>query len=173
MRKVGVAILAAAALSTAALGGCAEFTKLKPTSQAKPGPGPSGYPSFAQFTDIPVPKDAEMNVSETVVFGGHDAWSGQLVLDTGHQLSDMFDFFKGEMPKFGWEEITAVRTNQSVMAYTREERVATIQIESMKLGGSEVRMVVAPRNPNGSASAQRLFNSAPVAKDPKPLITVN
>jgi hypothetical protein len=173
MRRWGQALFAAAALSATALGGCAEFTKLKPTSQTNHGPGPGGYPSFAQFTDIPVPKDAEMNISETVVFGGHDAWSGQLVLDTGHNHSAMFDFYKGEMPKFGWEEITAVRTNQSVMAYTREERVATIQIESVKFGGLAVRMVVAPRNPNGSESAQRLFRTSPVAKDPMPVVPVN
>lgn len=172
MNKWGVALIAAT-VSAMALGGCAEFTKLKPTSQAKPGPGPGGYPSFAQFTDIPVPKDAEMNISETVVFGGHDAWSGQLVLDTGHNHSNMFDFFKSEMPKFGWEEITAVRTNQSVMAFTREERVATIQIESLRLGGAEVRMVVAPRNPNGSQSAQRLFNNAPIVKEPVQVVPVN
>ena len=112
----------------------------------------------------------------------HRVWQGeaendgfnQLVLDTGYNHSAMFDFYKGEMPKFGWEEITAVRTNQSVMAYTREERVATIQIESVRLGGSAVRMVVAPRNPGGSESAQRLFRpSTSVAKEAMPVIPVN
>ena len=45
--------------------------------------------------------------------------------------------------------------------------------ESIKFGGSAVRMVVAPRNPNGSESAQRLFRPSPVAKDPMPVVPVN
>jgi len=59
--------------------------------------------------------------------------------------SDSYDFFLREMPKFGWQEITSVRSEVSVLTYSRSGRVATIQIRRRTLGGSAVDIIVSPQ----------------------------
>ena len=50
-----------------------------------------------------------------------------------------------DRPKFGWQEITTVRSEVSVLTYSRNSRVATIQIRNRTLGGAVVDITVSPR----------------------------
>ncbi len=102
-------------------------------------------PSFTQFPDIPVPSRSDMEVDRTLVFGGDSGWYGRLVLSSGHPPSGAFDFFKQEMPGFGWQPVTMVRSSESVLTYVLNGRVATIQITEGTLRGSEINITVAPR----------------------------
>lgn len=101
--------------------------------------------SFTRFPDLPMPVKAELDMSKTLVFGTNDAWIGRMVISSSHGSNDMFDFYKQEMPGFGWQEITSVRSETSVMTYTRGERVATIQIASATLKGAKVTITVSPK----------------------------
>ncbi len=101
--------------------------------------------SFARFPDLPLPSEAEINLDRTLVFGGDDTWIGRLVINASEDPNDMFDFFKQKLGGYGWEEITSVRAAVSVLTYTRQERVATIQIQGRTLRGSEVTITVSPR----------------------------
>ena len=67
------------------------------------------------------------------------------------------------MPGFGWQEITRVRAEVSVLSYTRSGRAATIQIAGTTLGGSEVNFTVSPQaqGPIGGGAVQ----STPAALD--------
>jgi hypothetical protein len=107
--------------------------------------GKSSEPSFSQFPDIPIPSAAEMDVGRTLVLGGGEHWLGRLVLKTENDANAMFNFYKRKMPERDWQEITSVRSSISVLTFSRGERVATIQIQSRTLQGSEVLLTMSPR----------------------------
>lgn len=100
---------------------------------------------FAQFPDIAVPGGAKMDVERTLVLGTRDAWIGRLAMTSGGGVTSTYDFFLREMPKFRWQEITAVRSEVSVLTYARDDRVATVQIRPRTLGGSLIDVTVSPR----------------------------
>ena len=101
--------------------------------------------SFNRFPDLPVPTSADMDVSKTQVFGSGEAWFGQLSLNSGHDSNALFDFYKQELPSSGWQEITSVRAQVSVLTYQRGERVLSIQIQPRTLNGATAILTVSPR----------------------------
>ena len=100
---------------------------------------------FAQFPDIAVPAGAKMDVERSLVLGARDNWIGRLSMDSGQGPSASYDFFLREMPKYRWQEITTVRSETSVLTYSRDDRIATIQITKKTLGGSKIDVTVSPR----------------------------
>lgn len=84
---------------------------------------------FKQFTDIPIPVDADLAIEESLVLGTDDGWIGKLAMDVGHPMIDMYAFYTREMPRFGWEQLTTVRARISTMTYRRGTRVATIALQ--------------------------------------------
>ena len=60
---------------------------------------------------------------------------------------------KQRSPEFGWQEITSVRSQISVLTFTRAERVLTVQIQSKTISGSEMDITVAPRESGTVASS--------------------
>lgn len=144
------------------LGACAQGTGLGPnttsmdaqtqtaTQNGAPGQADAAgaampEKAFNRFPDIPVPSGAQMDVKRTIVFGGGEGWFGQLGLDTKHDSDSMFDFYKQELPGFGWQEITSVRALVSVLTYERQGRVLSIQLEKATLSGAKVTLTVSPR----------------------------
>ena len=149
---VAAVTLAGLFLGGLVLAACEQTTPLPASSRTKSeGDGPR--PSFGQFSDIPVPGGAKMDVDMTLLFGFKDAWIGRLVIEIGRGTGAAFDFYSQEMPKFGWAEVTAVRAATSVLTYTRGNRVATIQIRGRTLGGATVFVTVSPRAGSSSAGS--------------------
>ncbi|GAB6052055.1 hypothetical protein JCM17960_08750 [Magnetospira thiophila] len=129
------------------LGGCAATSGVSSNKSAESGQGgvSKAEKSFTQFPDIPVPTRSDMDVERTLVFGSDGGWFGRLVMTSRHGVSAAFDFYKQEMPGFGWEAVTMVRSAQSVLTYSREGRIATIQISDATLTGSDISITVSPR----------------------------
>lgn len=136
--KPAVCILAAGILA-----GCTQTADLQ-ASRASPSGGDGTPTSLAQFTDIPIPDGASMNLERSLIFGSDDGWIGRLVFTTSLGVQEAFAFYGREMPGFGWQEITRVRAEVSIMSYTRGARAATIQIGRPTLGGAEVILTVSP-----------------------------
>jgi len=149
---ISVSVAAAAALG---LGACAQGTGLAPSAPTMnaqtQAPGgstdtpPAPQKAFNRFPDIPVPTKAEMDTTRTLVFGSGESWYGQLGLDTSHSANTMFDFYKQELAGFGWQEITSVRAQLSVLTYERQGRILSIQIQQGSLSGAYVTLTVSPR----------------------------
>ena len=117
-------------------------------------------PSFAQFSDVPVPAGAKMDLERSLVLGERDAWIGRLVMTVSANASRTYDFYFAEMPRFSWSPITTVRAGTSVLTYSRGNRVATIQISGRTLGGSDISMTISPKGvPVGPSSG---VSSAPL-----------
>ena len=88
-------------------------TKVDPASS----PSEQAKAAFAQFTDLPIPEGAEMDLEKTLILGSQESWIGRLVLETGQSAPELFDFYQLEMTRFGWSEVTAVRADISVLTY--------------------------------------------------------
>lgn len=140
----------AAIAAVGLLSACTQVAELVPNSTAVPKtpegntPGTT-YPSFAQFTDLPMPSNASLDLERSIVFGSEDAWTGRLVLKAGASPAEMYDFYLREMPNFGWVKVTVVRAGTSILVYDRESRVATIKILDGTLGSAEVDVTVSPK----------------------------
>lgn len=132
--------LAAAVLLTA----CDRTAPLSASSRATESEL-TGEPRFTHFSDVPVPSGAEMDIDRSLVLGDRETWIGRLVMAVGMNAGKAYDFYFGEMPRFGWTPITSVRAETSVLTYTRGGRVATIQIRSGRLTGATVSMTVSPK----------------------------
>ena len=111
-----------------------------------PTKGPEGEPgselNFAQFDDIPIPMGSSLNSEDSIIISKKNGWLGRLVFDSNKKQLVIFDFFRNELPKFGWRKLSEVRANYSLLNYTNEERLASIQIFSNTLIGSYVSVTV-------------------------------
>ncbi len=86
-----------------------------------------------------------MDIDRSLILGARDEWIGRLAMTATGNTTATYDFFLAEMPKFGWQEVTTVRSEVSVLTYTRGDRVATVQILGRTLGGSQIDVTVSPR----------------------------
>ena len=164
MRTIAVAAAVAAVLG---LGACTT-SPLSPSS-SRPD-GTSAAPSFSQFSDVPIPAKASMDVDHSLLLGNADGWVGRLVYTTWGNASSLYDLYKSDMPSFGWQEITSVRAAISVQTWQRANRVATVQIRDTTLG-AEVILTVAPAVGAGSAGNGFMASPPPAAAAPPTSVT--
>jgi hypothetical protein len=150
-RPAAPALIAAAFVIGTLLGGCTQSVGVK-APPAGDGASQSGEASegFARFPDMPLPLKSSLDLDRTMVFGASEAWIGRLALTASFDPGQMFEFYRQQMPQFGWQEITTLRSAVSVLTYSRDGRVATIQIQKRTLTGSEVTITVSPQG--GGAS---------------------
>ena len=94
-------------------------------------------PNFTQFKEIPIPEKAVMDLKKTLLFGD-EPLVGRLAFSAPYSQTGMFDFYVQEMPKFGWRKVTMVRSTSSVLTYSKGERIATIQLLSTAVSGTDV-----------------------------------
>jgi len=143
-------------MAAALLAGCQPVTVGGGTSPAQPVTATNASdkapteqsgvaPSFAQFTDLPMPENSRMDLENTWVLGSEENWTGRLVLAAGSNPILMYDFYQREMPKFGWAKVTTVRGNMITLVYDRESRVATIRISPNGSSASVVDVLIAPK----------------------------
>ena len=111
-----------------------------------PVKGPEGDPSlelnFSQFEDIPIPVNSKLIRKDSIIISRKIGWSGRLVFDTSENQIEVFDFFRNELPKFGWKKISEISSDSSLLSYQSESRFASIQIFEKTLFGSKVLVSV-------------------------------
>lgn len=104
-------------------------------------------PDVMTIPSLPVPDGAQVLLSDTVIVGGDEDWTGQVVMAAdGYTIVQMVEFIRKEMPSFGWDETTIVRSRRTSITYVQGERVATIRIMPTN-AGTEIDVVVAPIRP--------------------------
>jgi len=164
--------LNAAVLTLAAgliLAGCTT-SPLSPNAKSD---GSASNPSFSQFSDLPVPAKATMDVDKSLLLGNGESWTGRLVYSSWTSHTGLYDFYKSEMPGFGWQEITSVRASISVQTWVRDSRVCTIQIRDTTFG-AEVIVTMAPAGAGGATmgggGGSGSYSPSPAAA-PAPVVT--
>ena len=103
--------------------------------------------SFAQFQDIPIPENSIMIVEKTLLLGEKTNWIGRLVITNPMKPAKAFDFFKQKLIDYNWIEITSVRSTTSVLTYSLNKRIMTIQIEPINYNSvykSNINITMSP-----------------------------
>lgn len=137
-KTVGACILGAALLLSACAGSDTDL----PATTRPAGSAPAA--DFRPVTDIPIPEDATMDTERSLILSSRDQWTGRVVMNVGLSAAKAFAFYQQEMPNFRWIPVMSVQSDISVMAFTREDRAATVQVQSRTLRGSLVTVTIAP-----------------------------
>ena len=135
-------------LAAVLLGACEQTTGITPTT----GPAFSDVgnaPGLPQFSDILIPQGAKLYVERTIILG-ENPWYGRLALGVSSEPPAIFEQYRRDMQGLGWQEVTSIRDAVSVITFTREDRVATVQIQAARLRGSDVVITVSPRGGSGA-----------------------
>ena len=111
--------------------------------------GPAGEPgsevTFSQFSDIPIPSGADLDLDRTIIIGKNQAeWTGRLSFSNWMSMTENYDFFISELPKFGWIEIAQVRSEIGILTYQSANRIMIIKIQDASFWGSEIEMIASP-----------------------------
>lgn len=146
-----LALSLAVAATSVLVAGCSQSIGVAapPAGDASGQQGDSGE-GFTRFPDMPLPLRSSLDLERTMVFGASEAWIGRILLTASFDPGAMFEFYRQQMPQFGWQEITSLRSAVSVLTYSRDNRVATIQIQKRTITGSEVTITVSPRGSSAS-----------------------
>jgi hypothetical protein len=144
---------AAFAIAVLILSGCGQNVAVVSATGDQTAGGTPLEPAFTQFPDMPIPEGGNVDLENTLVFGGGNYWFGRLVITTSFGPNEMFDFYANQLPSFGWDAITSLRSTISVLTYAREDRVATIQIQKRTIRGAEVTVTVSPRGASQTPTA--------------------
>jgi hypothetical protein len=144
-----------------ALGACSSSPGA--SSSAASGPGTPVGP----VSGMPLPSGYSLDHGRSLILGEGDRWTGRFSFTQNSSATSLVDFYRQQMPGMGWQEISVVRAETSVLVYSSPgtQRVATIQIQPRTLMGSRVDLVVAPATQNETAPA---YSTAPVGSDRGP-----
>ena len=144
---VRVSILGAVALIVAC-------TRADPDLPATVRPAGSPAAEFRPVTDIPIPEDASLDTERSLILSSRDRWTGRVVMKVGMSAAKAFAFYQQEMPNFRWIPIMSVQSEISVLAFTRDDRAATVQVQRRTIGGALITITIAPRQADRPVKVQ-------------------
>lgn len=108
--------------------------------------GPEGDPgqelNFSEFNDFQIPVNSKLVKDESIIIAKKSGWLGRLVFTTSESQLTVYDFFRNELQKFGWDKISEVSSESSLLNYQSGKRFASIQIFERTLFGSRVLVSV-------------------------------
>ena len=111
-----------------------------------PVKGPEGDPStelsLAEFDDLPIPLNSKLDKEKSIIFSKKDGWYGRLTFNTSEKQINVYDFFRNELPKFGWKKLSEISSETSILNYQNQSRLALIQIKENIIYGSNVMVTV-------------------------------
>lgn len=101
-------------------------------------------PNVLTVPGLPVPKEAQVILSDTVIVGDDDKWTGQIVMMTeGFQPVQIVEYMRLNMPNYGWRETAIVRSRRTSITYVQGPRFATVRILPFE-NGAEIDIIVSP-----------------------------
>jgi hypothetical protein len=115
---------------------------IRPTG--KDGAAPP-QPSATQLAgDMPMPATATVRPQDTLVMGTGNRWMGRISLNVPGDSQVVYAYFRDGLPSAGWVLTSSSYSKLSFLTFSKAERVATIQIQSVTFGGNEVTITVTP-----------------------------
>ena len=138
-------LIRALVLSTVVLAACGS-TPLTTSEVAgdKPAMASEGGPS------TPIPPGSVFKSNQSLILGQGDQWVGRMVLDIGRDAETAYKYFYEVYPTRGWNMITAVRGEVSLLVFTNAERSLSIEVRSGYFWGGGSAIITA--TPNRSAA---------------------
>lgn len=172
-RRSVVALLACLPLACAGAGPSGAQTTAP--SAASNGDTTLVPPNVFTVPQIPVPPDAQIALEDTVIVGADESWTGQVVMTAPYRVVQVTQFFRQEMPKYGWVETAIVRSRRVAISFTRDDRVAIVRI-APKGGGvfgagdgsTEIDVIVSPAQARDAQARPAASPPAAAARSPAP-----
>lgn len=119
------------------------------SADAKLGNEAPSVVKLVQVSDIPLPRDSDIDEANSLVIGGGDRWLGRLVLKVKTNAAETYNYYFNGMPRLGWSRISAVQSKISTITFAKGDRIATLQIAG-GMGGVVVTVVVSTREAEGN-----------------------
>ena len=137
MRKLHAAVLPV--VLSALLAGCASSPHLTT---------PDGKPVASEaLNGVLLPVGAVFKPEQSLVIGTGEQWVGRVVADVGRDVDGAFRYFQDTWTAQGWTLVSAVRSKNSLLVFTKQDRTATVELaESTLVGGGQLTLTVSPRN---------------------------
>ena len=104
---------------------------------------------------IAMPAGYKVDADRTLIFGNDENWTGRLAYSAKASADEVFEFLHREMPNFGWVELSAMRSDASLMTFVSDAtaRVATFHIaRGSMLGSTTVDLVIGPKETSKPAA---------------------
>jgi len=102
--------------------------------------------------DIPLPPRHTLDLERTVMVGSDTEWLGRASMSVPVEPIGVWDFYRREMPRQGWTEISAAQSPNRVLFYQRGNRVAIIEMRAAR-NSSRVDVWMNPRQPDPPVAA--------------------
>ena len=147
MKSIQLALYRAVALATVFLAACGS-TPLTTSEVAgdKPVLASEGGPS------TPIPPGSVLKGNQLLILGQGDQWVGRMVLDIGRDAEIAYKFFYEVYPTRGWNLVTAVRGEVSLLVFTNTERSLSVEVRNGYFwGGGSVVITATPNRSAGSS----------------------
>jgi hypothetical protein len=134
---------------TAILATVALVAACSTTSKTSLDESPQSQMNNAEFeglTSNTLPTGAKMINEQTLILGSGDTWVGKITLDVGKDAAIAYRFFLEQYPKQGWNLLSTVRGQNSMLVFTKDDRNATVLItEGSVVSSGRVILTVTPR----------------------------
>lgn len=94
--------------------------------------------------DIPMPPYHTLDLERTVMVGNDTEWLGRASMTALIEPIGVWEFYRREMPRQGWTEISVSESPNRVLFYQRGSRVAVVEVWP-STNGSRVDVWMNPR----------------------------
>ena len=114
--------------------------------------------------NTPLPLGAEINHKDSLILGSGEQWVGRLVLDVGRDAEKAFKYFNETYPGRGWNLVTSVRGDTSLLVFANAERSLSIEIRSGQFWGGGNAVITATPHRMGTGTGMGMGMGSPPAR---------
>jgi len=79
------------------------------------------------ISDLPFPHGSIIDFDKTVTVGNGDEWIGKIVLVNKNNTSDLFDFYRNEMPKYKYLNKSNKINNKNSLIFQNKKKTIFIK----------------------------------------------
>ncbi len=113
----------------------------------------------------PIPPGAVLKPAQSLILGQGDQWVGRMVLDVGRDAAIAYKFFYDTYPARGWNLVTAVRGEVSLLVFANAERSVTVEVrQGHVLGGGTVTLTATPSRAAAAPAAPAMGTPLPARR---------
>jgi len=117
-------------------------------ASAPPATTADGKPATSEaLSGVLLPAGAVFKPEQSLVIGTGEQWVGRVVAEVGRDVDGAFRYFQETWSAQGWTLVSAVRSKNSLLVFTKQDRTATVELaESGMVSGGQLVLTVSPRN---------------------------
>ena len=117
-------------------------------ASAPPATTADGKPATIEaLSGVLLPAGAVFKPEQSLVIGTGEQWVGRVVAEVGRDVDGAFRYFQETWSAQGWTLVSAVRSKNSLLVFTKQDRTATVELaESGMVSGGQLVLTISPRN---------------------------